>query len=125
MRRVLFWAAAAATVLNVLGVGYAAFVAEPMHAVVHTVLALVFGLAAAALREPAPHVTIPDARVNVLEDHISELQRQLDEKQEGLDFAEQLLAKRPEAPKVDPLRYAPKQPDESGLHHELGDEEPK
>jgi hypothetical protein len=42
---------------------------------------------------------------------VSKLRQEVSETQERLDFAERVLAQRPEAPRVGPQRQGPKEPD--------------
>lgn len=103
--------AVALTVINLLGLGYALGVAEPAHAGIHAVLALAFGAWARRLRQ-APggsdsERAIDDegeARFEALGDEVSSLRQELSETQERLDFAERMLAQRPEPRRVDPQR---------------------
>lgn len=88
---------------NVAGAGYAAGSAEPWHAAVHAALALGFGLWAQRLRRE-PGGSGPQARLEVLEAEVSNLGRELSEAQERLDFAERMLAQRPESRRVGPER---------------------
>jgi hypothetical protein len=111
-RTALYPIALAWTALNIGGIGYAAYTAEPMHAMVHGVLAVAFGLWAVSLRKTRAPEPARDVRLEVLEDEVSELQRELNETRQGLNFAEQLLAsKRPPAQPIDAQRPAPKPPD--------------
>ena len=91
------------SVINLVGVGFAAGSAEPWHATAHAALALAFGLWAQRLR-PGPGGTEHQARLDVLEAEVSTLGRELSETQERLDFAERLLAQGPEARRVGPER---------------------
>jgi hypothetical protein len=103
--------AVALTVINLLGLGYALGVTEPEHAAIHAVLALAFGAWARRLRL-APggsdsERTIEDeseARLEALGSEVSSLRQELSETQERLDFAERMLAQRPEPRRVDPQR---------------------
>lgn len=101
------------SVVNLVAVGFAAVPAEPAHAVIHAVLALAFGLWAQRLRQ-RPGGNEKQSRVDVLEaqlTHLQNVQMELIETQERLDFADQLLAQRPESLQVNAERYASKPPD--------------
>jgi hypothetical protein len=100
-KRALYPIAVVATGINVAGGALAAIAAEPLHAAVHVALALAFGVWALRLRKVRA-AEVPHSRVEVLEDEVTNLQRQLTEKQEGLDFVEQLLKNRPAAQPVEP-----------------------
>lgn len=95
----LYPIAAVASVLNLLAIFPTA---GGMHAFAHGAIALGFGLWAQRLRlqkrQPveAPRALESPDRMQVLESEVSDLQHQLAETQRGLQFAEQLLAKRPE-----------------------------
>ncbi|MGQ0561841.1 MAG: hypothetical protein ACT443_08215 [Gemmatimonadota bacterium] len=99
VKRVLFPVAIAWAVLNVGGAGYAAYLAEPVHAGVHGAVAIAFGIVAYWLRRPSAG-RVRDTRVAVLEDEVSDLQRQLDQAREERDFAERLLERRPDPERV-------------------------
>ena len=92
-KRILFPVAAAWTLVNVAGLGIAVAAAEWPHALVHVVFIGAFGWATSWLWR-RPQQVERDARIDVLENEVSDLQRQLSETQEGLTFAEQLLAQR-------------------------------
>jgi hypothetical protein len=89
------------SVVNLLGAGFAAGSAEPWHATVHAALALAFGLGAHRLRQ-GPGGSERQARLEVLEAEVSNLQRELSETEERLDFAERLLAQGLESRRVGP-----------------------
>lgn len=97
-----FWfaIAVAATVLNAGGALFASVNSEPMHAFVHIAAAFGFGLLAAYLRRrrvpEAPRVAEAD-RTQLLEADLSELERELRETRERLEFADQLLKNKPPA----------------------------
>ena len=118
-RKGLYWVSVVWTVINVAGVGYAAYTGESMHAMVHSAFAVGFGILAVVLRrdekgrriEPAPG----DDQVEALQDEVIDLHRQLTETQQGLTFAEQLLSQR-ERDKLNAERYAPPQPDEKDIN---------
>ena len=91
------------SVLNLVGVGFAAGAAEPWHATAHGALALAFGLWAQRLRQD-PGGSERQARLDALEAEVSNLGRELSEAQERLDFAERLLAQGPESRRAGPER---------------------
>lgn len=96
-RRVLFWIAIAIVVINVAGGIYAYMTNEPMHAFVHGALAFGFGLWARHLATGAPkarHVAQPD-KVEMLQADLSDLERELQETRERLEFTDQLLKNKP------------------------------
>ena len=95
------------SVINLVGAGFAARQAEPLHATVHAVLALAFGLWAQRLRQGARE-SEPPPGLEALEAEVSKLRQELSEAQERLDFAERLLAQGPDARRVDPQRGGPK-----------------
>ena len=97
------------SVINLLGAGYAVGTAEPVHAAGHVVLALAFGLWAYRLRQSTSGSAEGgggelEAGIDALECEVSNLRRELSEMQERLDFAERVLAQRPESRRVDPER---------------------
>jgi|SRR5712691_3521653 len=107
------------SVLNVVAVGFAAGEAQPLHAATHAALALAFGLWAQALRRRAPtsesqprldglEVGEFQHRLDGLEAEVSNLRQELTEAQERLDFAERVLAKGRDAPRVGPERPGPR-----------------
>ena len=99
--------AAVLGVVNLVSVGFAARSAEPLHATLHAVLALAFGLWAERLRQrlrgaesQAPLEAL-DA-LDALEAEVNGLRLELGETQERLDFAERMLAQKPDAGRVGP-----------------------
>jgi hypothetical protein len=106
---------------NLVGVGFAAAEAEALHAAVHAALALAFGLWAQRLRQRRLSVPLGGSDqqaglealdgLEALEAEVSKLRQEVSETQERLDFAERVLAQRPEAPRVGPQRQGPKEPD--------------
>ena len=100
------------SVLNLVWAGFAAGSAEPAHATVHAALAVAFGLWARRLwqvpdkTERQASLESPEAMeaLGALESEVNQLRQQLSETQERLDFAERILAQRPEPRKVDPQR---------------------
>ncbi len=101
--------AAVLSVVNVVGVGFAAVSAEPIHATVHAALAVAFGLWAQHLRQPR-RIEGQD-RLDMLEAEVRDLWQELSEAQERLDFAERVLAERPEFRQVRQESREPKLPD--------------
>lgn len=95
--------AVALSVLNLVGIGYAARPLEPMHATIHAVLAAAFGLWARRLRQ-GPGGSEHETRLEALGAEVNHLREELSETQERLDFAERLLAQRPETRGVGPQR---------------------
>jgi hypothetical protein len=94
------------SVINLVAAGFAVGQAEPWHAMIHVALGLAFGIWAQRLRRGPGGSELQD-RLEVLEGleaEVSKLQQDLGETQERLDFAERLLAQRPEARRVDPQR---------------------
>ena len=92
------------SVINVVAAGFAAQSAEPLHAAVHAALAVAFGLWAQRLgRDPAgSQLQSGLEALESLEAEVSNLRRELGEAQERLDFAERVLAQRPESHRVGP-----------------------
>jgi hypothetical protein len=102
--------AAVLVVINLAAGGFAAGQAEPRHAAIHGVLALAFGWWAYRLRQrPAgsgggSRLDAPDTpeALGALEDEMSRLRQDLSETQERLDFAERMLAQKPDARRMGP-----------------------
>jgi hypothetical protein len=90
--------------VNLVAVGFAAGAAEPWHAAVHSGLALAFGLWAQRMRQSGPksELQLPFDALEDLEAEVGALRRELSEAQERLDFAERVLAQRPESRQVGP-----------------------
>jgi hypothetical protein len=84
------------TVANVAGAGFAIRSGEGWHATLHGVLAVAFWYWAERLRQ-APKVVGREGQLEALEGEVSALRRELSEAQERLDFAERMLAQRPDA----------------------------
>jgi hypothetical protein len=85
-------------VINLAGGVYAYLTSEPMHAFVHGAIAVGFALWARHLyhgSEQRERQLERQDRVQLLEANLSELERELSETQERLDFADQLLKKKP------------------------------
>ena len=96
------------SVINLVGVGFAAGEPQPWHAAIHAALALAFGLWAQRLRQ-GPGGSELQAPLEVLEAlealeaEVSKMRQELSETQERLDFTERLLAQGPET-RVGPQR---------------------
>jgi hypothetical protein len=88
--------------LNLIGAGFAAAAAEPVHATVHATLALAFGLWAQRLWRDRPAGGAQAADLDVLEADLGSLRGELSEAQERMDFIERVLARAPERPRADP-----------------------
>jgi hypothetical protein len=90
--------------INLAAAGFAAAAAEPLHAGAHVALALAFGLWARrlGLRRSGEELTELGPRLETLEFEVGNLRQELSETQERLDFAERLLAQRPEPRRVEP-----------------------
>ena len=104
------------SVLNLVGV---AFATGPAHTTIHAALALAFGLWAGRLRsrlggsERQARPEALEAQVSglvVVVAEVSRLRQEVSEMRERLDFAERLLAQRPDPRRVGPERPGPKQP---------------
>ena len=89
------------SVLNLVGVGFAAGAAEPWHAGGHAALALAFGLWAQRLQQ-TPRPSEGEDRLEALEIEVGNLRGELNEAQERLDFTERLLAQGLESRRVGP-----------------------
>lgn len=95
------------SVINLVAGGFAAGQSESLHAAIHGVLALAFGWWAYRLRqapsgnEREPRLEAPEA-MEALESEMTRLRQDLSETQERLDFAERMLAQKP-----DPRRMGP------------------
>ena len=100
IKRVLYIGSIGAVIANAAYAGYV-FVRDGgmMHTMGHSAAALLFLGAAVWLhlkQRPAPTASERrDPRLDVLEDEVSELRRELSATQETLNFTEQLLTKRP------------------------------
>lgn len=97
--------AAILTTINVISIPFTG----GMHAVTHVVLAVVCGVWAVRSRlAPRPGAAQGQIEgqeaIEALEADLDQLRRQLGETQERLDFAERLLAKRPEGRPADSQR---------------------
>jgi len=91
------------SVINLGGVWFAVRSAEPWHATIHAALAVAFGVWAQHLRQGRGG-SEPQAGLEALAVEVSALRQELSEMQERLDFAERLLAQRPEPGRVGPQR---------------------
>jgi hypothetical protein len=87
--------------LNLIGVGWAAGVAEPAHATVHVALALACWSWAKRMR-PGRDGSDRQERLDELEAELSDMRGELSETQERMDFAERLLAQGSESRRVGP-----------------------
>ncbi len=107
--RMWFPIAVVLAVANVVATGFAAAAAEPVHAATHAGLAVAFAVWAQYLRrrigssESEAQIDVLDA-VDRLDAEVNKLRLEVGEMQERLDFAERLLAKGREGPRVDPHR---------------------
>ena len=94
------------TGINLVGAVLAVGQPEPEHLTIHVALAAAFGLWAWRLR-PRPGGGDIQPRLEALEIEVSKLRQALSETQDRLDFAERLLAQRPEARRVGSERQGP------------------
>lgn len=102
------------SVVNVVSVWFAARAvpAEPLHATVHAALAVAFAFWAYRLwqrrdggdRQLAPEAIEALDALEALEGEMSKVRQELSEAQERLDFAERMLAQRPDSDRVGPQR---------------------
>lgn len=92
-----------ASAINLVSGGYAAGLGEPVHAAVHAAFAVAFGLWARHIRLGSRRRELP-AEPGSLELEVGRLRQELAETQERLDFAERLLAQRPEVRRMGPER---------------------
>src|SRR5262245_27111123 len=89
--------------VNLVAAGFAASASESRHAVTHIVLGGAFGFWAWWLgRGPGPAAPAPE--LESLQAEVTNLRRELTETQERLDFAERMLAQRPQQRQVGPER---------------------
>jgi hypothetical protein len=89
------------SVINLVGVGFAAGEPQPWHAALHAALALAFGLWAQRLRQ-GPGGSELQAPLEGLEAEVDALRAEVAELHERMDFAERLLAQAPETRRVGP-----------------------
>jgi hypothetical protein len=89
------------SVINLVGVGFAAGEPQPWHAAIHAALALAFGLWAQRLRQ-GPDGSERQDRLEALEAELDALRAGVAELHERVDFAERLLAQGPETRRVGP-----------------------
>jgi hypothetical protein len=89
------------SVINLVGVGFAAGEPQPWHAALHAALALAFGLWAQRLRQ-GPGGSELQAPLEGLEAEVDALRAEVAELHERMDFAERLLAQVPEPRRVAP-----------------------
>lgn len=102
INKVLLAVAIAWLLVNLFGVGYAIVMREPVHGLIHMVLLAGFAswalwLSRGLLKGGQTTKEIPPQnidRIALLESEVSDLQRELRQTKEGLDFAEQLLHER-------------------------------
>ena len=93
--------AVALSVINVGAIAFTAGPAQPLHAASHGALAVAFGWWAYRLRqrrgasEPQERFELVD-EVEALDAEVNKLRLEVSELHERLDFAERLLAQRPE-----------------------------
>ena len=90
--------------INLAGAGYAVASAEPVHAAVHIALALAFGFWAQRLQQRRGGRELQAGGLEALEAEVTRLRQEVGEMQERMDFAERLLAQRPEAGRAGPQR---------------------
>jgi hypothetical protein len=90
--------------INLAGAGYAVASTEPMHAAVHVALALAFGFWAQRLQQRPGGRELQAGGLEALEAEVTRLRQEVGEMQERMDFAERLLAQRPEAGRAGPPR---------------------
>jgi Skp family chaperone for outer membrane proteins len=96
----LFFFAAGLGVVNAAATAFAAVAGEPWHAAIHVGLTAAFGAWAARIkRSPAS-----GPGVETLETELSDVQRELLETREDLDFAERMLAEKLEAERIEQRR---------------------
>ena len=89
------------SVINLVGVGFAAGEPQPWQAALHAALALAFGLWAQRLRQ-GPGGSELQAPLEGLEAEVDALRAEVAELHERMDFAERLLAQAPETRRVGP-----------------------
>jgi hypothetical protein len=89
------------SVINLVGVGFAAGEPQAWHAAVHAALALAFGLWAQRLGQ-GPGGSELQAPLEGLEAEVDALRAEVAELHERMDFAERLLAQVPETRRVAP-----------------------
>ena len=89
------------SVINLVGVGFAAGKPQPWRAALHAALALAFGLWAQRLRQ-GPGGSELQAPLEGLESEVDALRAEVAELHERMDFAERLLAQVPETRRVAP-----------------------
>jgi hypothetical protein len=106
-RKTALWhaIAVALSAVNLVAAGFALPNGEPWHVATHVVLAVVFGAWARRLRRGrASGGAGVEARLGAIDAEVVRLRQELGETQERLDFAERMLAQRPDARRVDPRR---------------------
>lgn len=101
----LFFLAAGLGVVNAAATGFAAVAGEPWHAAIHVGLTAAFGAWAARIRKRSQASGPgPGPGVETLETELSDVQRELLETREDLDFAERMLAEKLEAERIEQRR---------------------
>jgi hypothetical protein len=95
------------SIINLVGVGFAAASAEAWHAGVHAALALAFGLWAQHLRQGFGAGEF-QLRLEALDGELGDLRQELLETQERLDFTERVLAQVRDSERLGPK---PREPD--------------
>ena len=102
-RTIWFPIAIVLSVINLVGVGFAAGEPQPWHAALHAALALAFGLWAQRLRQ-GPGRSELQAPLEGVEAEVDALRAEVAELHERMDFAERLLAQAqaPETRRVGP-----------------------
>jgi anti-sigma-K factor RskA len=103
-----------AVVLSVLNLaGVVVYAAEPWHAAAHAAAAVAFGIWAQRLRQRPGESELQTRleslegevnRLDALDAEVGRLRQELSDAQERLDFAERLLAQRPDPRRVGPER---------------------
>ena len=100
--------AVAASVINLVSIGFTYRPDSPAHATIHAVLALAFGFWAWRLRLASSPASSSQSelpgRLEALDAEVTRLREELTETQERLDFAERLLAQARAKPRVGPQR---------------------
>ena len=95
---------------NLISVWFAARPAEPWHATIHALLAVLFGLGAQRLaaRPDSRRRQLESEELQMLEDlqtrlgELNELKQRIGELEDRVDFAERLLAKQREGQRLGP-----------------------
>lgn len=91
--------------INLAGAGFAVASGQALHATIHTLLALAFGLWAQRMGQGSgSRGNEFQADLEALEVEVAKLRQELSETQERMDFTERLLAQRRDPDRVDPHR---------------------